>query len=83
MNEQFLSEDRPLPEAGQGNIVQWHVYRQFSEARAHLAHIMLGQGQRIVGGHSRDSIGDLWWVGVEVEDVHRWGNPGAINKHAG
>jgi len=83
MNEQFLNEERAIPEAGYGNVVQWHVYRRLGEARAHLAHIMLGEGQRVVGGHSHDSIGDLWWVGVEVDDIRRWGNPGAINKHSG
>ncbi len=82
MNDQFLNEERPLPQNGRGNVVQWHVYRRIGEARAHLTHIMLGQGQHIVGGHSHDSIGDLWWVGVEVDNIGHWGNRSAINKHS-
>jgi hypothetical protein len=29
-----------------------------------------------------DSVGKLWWVGVEVDDLKLWGHSGAINKHA-
>ncbi len=83
MNDQFLNEEHSLPEAGRGNVVQWHVYRYLGEARAHIPHIKLGDGQRLVGGHSHDSIGKLWWVGVAVDDTRRWGNRLAINKHSG
>lgn len=79
---EFLNQDRPLPQAGSGNVVQWHVYRSQREARNHVADVMLGEGQHLTGGHSSDSIGDLWWVGVQVDDLKRWGNRSAINKHA-
>jgi len=80
----FLSHERALPSAeGPGNVVQWHVFRTREAAEAFVPSVRLGEGQRLVGGMSRDSVGALWWLGVEVEDIQRWGNRMAVNKHAG
>lgn len=80
----FLGEERSLPDAaGRSNVVQWHVFRRREEAEAFVPAVRLGAGQALVGGYSRDSVGPLWWVGVRVADIGRWGNAGAINKHAG
>lgn len=77
----FLTEERPLPSAaGKGNVVQWQVFRDRGDAQAHIRAVRLGEGQRLVGGYSRDSIGPFWWVGVQVDDLELWGNLQAINK---
>lgn len=76
----FLSQEKPLPHGHESKVVQWHVYRQEKQAVEHIKHIVLGSEQKLVGGYCRDSIGPLWWVGVEVESVERWGNKQAINK---
>lgn len=70
----FLNQYRTLPVS--------HIFRAASEAEEYAESIKLGDGQRIVGGMAADSVGKLWWVGVEVEDIARWGNPSAVNKHA-
>lgn len=81
--ESFLQHNRPLPSRGAGGrVVQWHVFRSLDEAAEHARHILLGEGQRIVGGWDVDSVGMFWWVGVEVDDLARWGNQAAVNKHA-
>ncbi|NIR62079.1 MAG: hypothetical protein GWO02_22640 [Gammaproteobacteria bacterium] len=82
MSEQleFLSQERPLPHGGRDNVVQWHVFRTREAAEAFAPSVRLGAGQRLVGGYSRDSIGPLWWVGVQVDDIERWGNRQAVNK---
>jgi hypothetical protein len=41
---------------------------------------MLGKGEELVGGVTRDSLGPLYWVGVRVEDIETWGDRRAINK---
>lgn len=80
---ELLSRERALPRgAGQDNIVQWHVFRSKEAAAEFIPCIRLGPGQRLVGGYSRDSIGPLWWVGVQVDDLETWGNRGAVNKRA-
>ena len=79
----FLNEYRSLPARDPGNkVVSWHVFRTVSEAEEYADSILLSDGQHIVGGMDSDSIGKLWWVGVEVDDIARWGNPAAVNKHA-
>ncbi len=83
MKHTFLLDPRPLPARNpQNRVVQWHVFREALEADAYADHIQLGPGQRVVGGHDVDSIGKLYWVGVEVEDLASWGNAAAVNKHA-
>ena len=79
----FLTEYRSLPVSAASNkVVSWHVFRTVSEAEEYADGVRLGSSQRIVGGMDADSVGKLWWVGVEVEDIARWGNHGAVNKHA-
>ncbi len=63
-------------------LVSWHITRSIAEAENYSEHIMPGEGQRIVGGKDVDSVGDMWWVGVAVDDLAHWGNNAAVNKHA-
>ncbi|QKT02922.1 hypothetical protein HUS23_03405 [Ectothiorhodospiraceae bacterium 2226] len=83
MTDDVLERERPLPDGtGADGVVHWRVFRHREAARDYLPAIQLGTGQRIVGGYSRDSVGALWWIGVQVDNVHAWGNLSAINKHA-
>ncbi|MDA8382565.1 MAG: hypothetical protein M0037_05785 [Betaproteobacteria bacterium] len=83
MKHHFLNEPRGMPHKGPDNrIVHWHVFRHPEEADDYVHHIVLGAGQRLVGGFAQDSVGGLWWVGVEVDDLTRWGNRAAVHKHA-
>ena len=80
---EFLMHERSLPRGdGKDNVVQWHVFRSREAAEEFIPSIVLSEGQHLMGGYSRDSIGALWWVGVVVDDLARWGNRAAINKHA-
>jgi hypothetical protein len=79
----FLSEEHTLPRhPDRERMVQWHVFRSRTAAEAFVPAIRLGDNQRLVGGYSRDSVGPLWWVGVQVDSLEQWGNRLAINKHA-
>jgi hypothetical protein len=83
MSYAFLKEYRRLPAKDPGNrVVQWHVFREEAQARDYAGHIHLGVGQQLAGGIDSDTIGQLWWVGVEVQDLASWGNRAAVNKHA-
>lgn len=80
---EFLSRERGLPERpDQEHIVYWRVFRSKESAESFIPSVRLDTHQHLVGGYSRDSIGSLWWVGVQVDDIGRWGNRAAINKHA-
>lgn len=75
----FLEQARPVPQDGlRERIVIWRIFRSQEEAQAYSGHILLGDGQHIVGGRSEDDVGPLFWVGVQVDDVARWGNTRAI-----
>ena len=83
MRHEFLASHRSLPDhRAENRVVQWHVFRDVAQADDYASHIQLSSGQTIVGGFDSDSIGTLWWVGVEVDDLARWGNHSSINKHA-
>nr|WP_175628243.1 hypothetical protein [Thioalkalivibrio denitrificans] len=82
MDEDFLSRELSLPEGrGRDGVVQWHVFRSREAAEAFVPNVKLNDGQKLVGGYTRDSVGPLWWVGVQVSDLDRWGNRSAVNKH--
>jgi hypothetical protein len=76
---QILSQSRSLPEdPKKERVVMWKVFRDQAAALDYSQHILLEPDQRIVGGHSTDSVGDFFWLGVEVADVAAWGNTHAI-----
>lgn len=78
----ILEEEQSLPEGhGADLIVQWHVFRSRPQAEQFARGIHLAEGQELVGGYTRDSIGVLYWVGVHVGDLEKWGNRAAVNKH--
>jgi hypothetical protein len=82
IDEDFLSHELSLPEGhGKDRVVQWHVFRSREAAEAFIPHVRLNEDQHLVGGYTRDSVGPLWWVGVQVGDLDRWGNRNAVNKH--
>lgn len=82
MNLDFLENERSLPDGdGHDRIVQWHVFRARDKAERFAHHVELSTGQKLVGGWTRDSVGMLYWVGVQVEDLELWGNAGAVHKH--
>lgn len=79
----FLRRERSLPDRdGLGRVVHWHVFRAPDEAHRFAHNVLLGDGQTLVGGYSRDSVGPFWWVGVQVADLGHWGSSRAINKRA-
>lgn len=78
----LLAHELALPEGhGHDHIVQWHVFRTRDAAEEYIPCIKLDDGQAIVGGHTRDSVGALYWVGVQVDNLAAWGNDTAVNKH--
>ena len=79
--DRLLREPRPLPsDPIAERIVLWRTFRSGIDARAFAAAIQLGEGQSIVGGCARDSLGDIFWLGVQVADLAKWGNTRAIQR---
>ena len=81
MTHEILENDHETPSRSPlANAVNWSLFRRRREAEDYLAHIRLDVGHELIGGHSQDSIGDYWWVGVRVPAISRWGHPQAVNK---
>jgi hypothetical protein len=81
-NLAMLEQEQSLPEGrGADHIVQWHVFRSRPRAEQFARGVHLSEGQELVGGYTRDSIGVLYWIGVHVADLEKWGNRAAVNKH--
>lgn len=79
---QGLDSQRPLPneDPAASHIVYWHVFRHKDEVRAFARQVMLDAGEHLISGTARDSIGQLWWLGIKVDDLEAWGNRRSINK---
>jgi hypothetical protein len=76
---EILVQPRALPEDPQKErVVLWKVFRSETEALEYSQHIMLEADQNIVGGHGTDSIGEFFWLGVQVANLEAWGNSHAI-----
>lgn len=77
--EALLLHPRPLPHDPVGErIVLWRTFRSPNDARAYAHSILLGEGQDVVGGRTNDSLGEMFWLGVQVADLAKWGNSRAI-----
>ncbi len=77
--KEMLQQQRPLPhDPVKEQIVFWRTFRSADKAAAFSPAIQLGEGQALVGGRTRDSIGELYWLGVHVHDLAKWGNTKAI-----
>jgi len=83
MKIKLFTQLRPMPTRNNDNhVVSWRVFRTLSEAESYADHVVLSHDQFLAGGVDHDSVGSLWWVGVEVDDIAQWGNVTAVNKHA-
>ncbi len=79
MVETMLRQQRALPQHPvEEQIVFWRTFRSPDKAVVFSHAIQLGEGQELVGGRTRDSIGELYWIGVHVDDLAKWGNTKAI-----
>lgn len=82
MGYEILEHDREVPSrAPLDNAVNWSLFRHREEAEDYLDRVQLSEGHELIGGRSRDSVGEYWWVGVRVPSVNDWGHKQAINKH--
>lgn len=76
---QVLKQMRHLPtDPKTERVVMWKVFRHEDEALQYSQNILLESDQCIVGGHSTDSAGHFFWLGVQVEDLATWGHTQAI-----
>ena len=76
----FLGQERQLPEDPlEERIVVWKTFRDPQEARDYAENILLDTDQELVGGYCADSLGRVYWVGVQVPDVRAWGHSMAIH----
>lgn len=82
MSDAILDVDREVPSrAPIENAVNWSVFRRRAEAEQYLERVILSDGHELIGGHSQDSVGEYWWVGIQVQAIDGWGSRQAINKH--
>lgn len=76
---ELLRKERALPaEPIAERVVFWRTFRDPRHALEFSRAIMLGKGQDLVGGVTEDDLGPLYWLGVRVDDIAKWGNSKAI-----
>ena len=80
--EKDLEIERPVPnkDPDQTHVVYWHVFRRREDVVAFAHSVMLEPGEELIAGHCEDDLGRLWWLGVRVDDLAKWGNRSAIHK---
>lgn len=78
-----LDAEAPLPneDPARKHIVNWHVFRRRESALEFARNIMVESGVTLVGGNTKDSVGTLWWVGIRVDDLEKWGHKSAIQMN--
>lgn len=82
--DRVLQAERALPQDPTAErIVLWRIFRAREEAMTFSRAVLLGEGQQLVGGVSADSVGPVFWLGVQVDDLARWGNSKAIQMTDG
>ncbi len=75
----LLGKERQLPQdPREERIVVWKSFRNPEEARDYAEHILLDADQVLVGGHCKDSLDRVYWVGVQVPDMNAWGHSMAV-----
>lgn len=80
-----LETRKPLPtrkNAEELLISFSHVFRQFEEAVKFSESILLNSGESLVAGYTEDSIGKLYWLGVQVDNIERWRANGGFHHVA-
>ncbi len=80
-----LNNERDLPHranAEQLHVAYSHVFRHPEDALSFAKNILMGEGESLIGGHTEDSIGDLWWVGVRIDDIEQWRANGGFHHVA-
>ena len=65
-----LSAERPLPDdPAMARLATWSVFRESDKALTYARYVLLDDGDALVGGRTHDSLGALYWVGVQVRDL--------------
>ncbi|MHB8254963.1 MAG: hypothetical protein ACYDEV_15015 [Acidiferrobacter sp.] len=79
---EILEHNREVPSREPlENAVNWSLFRYRKEAEDYIDKVRLSDGHDLIGGHSQDSVGDYWWIGVRVQSMKKWGYSQSINKH--
>ena len=80
-----LLEYRPLPNAlsAESQLIAFaRAFRHRDEALQYAQHILLDRGQHLTGGYTIDSVGDLWWIGVQMDTLDQWRSNGGFHRVA-
>jgi len=59
-----------------------HIFRDKNKAVEFARNIRLGAGESLTGGYTIDSIGRLWWLGVQLDSFEQWQNNGGYHRAA-
>jgi len=80
-----LNNEQPLPNRKNTEQLQIscsHVFREREKLLGFAKNIMLDDDESLIAGHARDSVGDLWWLGVHIADLERWRAKGGFHHIA-
>lgn len=83
--DQQLDVDGPIPrqDDAEMRLVSFsRTFRERAKALQFAQNIELGIGETLIGGCTKDSIGQLWWLGVRLDSVERWRAKGGFHRVA-
>lgn len=64
-------DERPLPDdPATARLATWSVFRESDKALTYARYMLLDEGDALVGGRTHDSVGALYWVGVQVRNLN-------------
>lgn len=62
--------ERPVPDdPAKARLATWSVFREPEKALTYARYVLLDEGDELVGGRTHDSLGALYWVGVQVRSL--------------
>lgn len=65
-----LDAERPVPDdPAAARLATWSVFRESDKALRYARYVLLDDGDALVGGRTHDSLGALYWVGVQVRKL--------------
>lgn len=80
-----LTKEQPVPtkNSAEALLVSYtRVFRRSEDALEFAQNILLGDGESLIGGQSEDSVGPLWWAGIQVDKFERWRAKGGFHHAA-
>lgn len=78
-----IESEIPTRSSAESLLVSYsRLFRKYDEAVEFAKNMMLSDGESLIGGCAKDSVGDLWWAGIQVNKFEQWRANGGYHQNA-